>query len=201
LFFLGSFVLANPGEGRHRQRSREDARPRQLHAALEAENVAGMLEKLYNQQYVCVLFPPLIDTRSADSALGVCCNKFVKVGMVHLLMRIFDRWEKFDGHMRLKICNYALNTLQHLSNTSRWLEIPRSRACSALNSSESLTSRVLLLLFRSRSWKEGHQVEQWPAATVPVLYQLPGGQSLRLPAVACLPDNQSMPGEEGVTGA
>ncbi|XP_029156275.1 cytosolic carboxypeptidase 1-like isoform X2 [Nylanderia fulva] len=44
----------------------------------------------------------------------LCCNKFVKVGMVYLLMRIFERWERFDGQMRLKICNYALNTLQHL---------------------------------------------------------------------------------------
>ncbi|KAL0114719.1 hypothetical protein PUN28_011790 [Cardiocondyla obscurior] len=44
----------------------------------------------------------------------LCCNKFVKAGMIHLLMRIFERWERFDGQMRLKICNYALNTLQHL---------------------------------------------------------------------------------------
>ncbi|XP_029675008.1 cytosolic carboxypeptidase 1-like isoform X2 [Formica exsecta] len=44
----------------------------------------------------------------------LCCNKFVKVGMVYLLMRIFERWERFDGQMRLKICNHALNTLQHL---------------------------------------------------------------------------------------
>ncbi|XP_018377160.1 PREDICTED: cytosolic carboxypeptidase 1-like isoform X2 [Trachymyrmex cornetzi] len=44
----------------------------------------------------------------------LCCNKFVKTGIVHLLMRIFERWERFDGQMRLKICNYALNTLQHL---------------------------------------------------------------------------------------
>ncbi|KAL6427330.1 hypothetical protein ACFW04_008713 [Cataglyphis niger] len=44
----------------------------------------------------------------------LCCNKFVKIGMVHLLMRIFERWDKLDGQMRLKICNHALNTLQHL---------------------------------------------------------------------------------------
>ncbi|EFN61849.1 Cytosolic carboxypeptidase 1 [Camponotus floridanus] len=44
----------------------------------------------------------------------LCCNKFVKIGMVYLLMRIFERWERFDGQIRLKICNYALNTLQHL---------------------------------------------------------------------------------------
>ncbi|XP_072752591.1 cytosolic carboxypeptidase 1 isoform X2 [Anoplolepis gracilipes] len=44
----------------------------------------------------------------------LCCNNIVKIGMVYLLMRIFERWERFDGQMRLKICNYALNTLQHL---------------------------------------------------------------------------------------
>ncbi|XP_018043707.1 PREDICTED: cytosolic carboxypeptidase 1-like [Atta colombica] len=43
----------------------------------------------------------------------LCCNKFIKTRIVHLLMRIFERWERFDGQMRLKICNYALNTLQH----------------------------------------------------------------------------------------
>lgn len=45
--------------------------------------------------------------------------KFVKVGMVHLLMRLFERWDRFDGQMRLKICNYALNTLQHLCAISK----------------------------------------------------------------------------------
>jgi len=52
-----------------------------------------------------------------------------------------------------------------------------------------------------RSWKEGYQVEQWSTATVPVLYELPRGQGLRLPAVAHLWDNQSVPGEERITGA
>lgn len=50
----------------------------------------------------------------------LCCNKLVKVGIVHLLMRIFERWERFDGPMRLKICNYALNTLQHLCAISKF---------------------------------------------------------------------------------
>lgn len=53
--------------------------------------------------------------------LELCCNKFVKAGMVHLLMRIFERWERFDGQMRLKICTYALNTLQHLCVISRFI--------------------------------------------------------------------------------
>ncbi|XP_043505081.1 cytosolic carboxypeptidase 4-like isoform X1 [Polistes fuscatus] len=44
----------------------------------------------------------------------LCCKKFVKIGIVNQLMRIFDRWERYEGQMRLKICNYALNTLQHL---------------------------------------------------------------------------------------
>ncbi|XP_015435458.1 PREDICTED: cytosolic carboxypeptidase 1-like isoform X1 [Dufourea novaeangliae] len=44
----------------------------------------------------------------------LCCTKFVKLGMMYLLMRIFDRWERFDGPLRLKICNYALISIQHL---------------------------------------------------------------------------------------
>lgn len=64
--------------------------------------------------YVCIFH----DVVSGISEL--CCNKFVKMGIVHLLMRIFERWERFDGQMRLKICNHALNTLQHFCATSRF---------------------------------------------------------------------------------
>ncbi|XP_033221250.1 cytosolic carboxypeptidase 4-like isoform X2 [Belonocnema kinseyi] len=48
------------------------------------------------------------------TASKLCCTKFVKIGIVHLLMRLFERWDRFDGQIRLKICNNALNTLQHL---------------------------------------------------------------------------------------
>ncbi|XP_034173471.2 cytosolic carboxypeptidase 1 isoform X4 [Osmia lignaria lignaria] len=45
------------------------------------------------------------------------CTKFVRTGLVYLLMRIFDRWERFEGPIKLKILNCALITLQHLSVT------------------------------------------------------------------------------------
>ena len=45
--------------------------------------------------------------------------KVVKTGIVYMLMRIFDRWDRFDGPLRLKICNNALNTLQHISTISK----------------------------------------------------------------------------------
>ncbi|XP_078049658.1 cytosolic carboxypeptidase 1 isoform X2 [Augochlora pura] len=45
------------------------------------------------------------------------CTKFVKLGMMYLLMRIFDKWERHDGYMRLKICNCAVTTIQHLCVT------------------------------------------------------------------------------------
>lgn len=48
----GSTVPANPDEGRDRQRSGKDVRQHRFHAALEAENVAGVPETLYDQQYV-----------------------------------------------------------------------------------------------------------------------------------------------------
>ncbi|XP_024944113.1 cytosolic carboxypeptidase 1-like isoform X2 [Cephus cinctus] len=44
----------------------------------------------------------------------LCCTKFVKVGLVHLLMQTFEKWEKFDGQLTLKIYNCTLNILQHL---------------------------------------------------------------------------------------
>ncbi|XP_076221062.1 cytosolic carboxypeptidase 1 isoform X2 [Nomia melanderi] len=45
------------------------------------------------------------------------CTKFVKLGMMYLVMRIFERWERYDGYMRLKICNCAVTTIQHLCVT------------------------------------------------------------------------------------
>lgn len=56
----------------------------------------------------------LLDCFKYFSASKLCCTKFIKIGIVHQLMRLFERWERFDGQLRLKICNSALSTLQHL---------------------------------------------------------------------------------------
>ncbi|XP_076636128.1 cytosolic carboxypeptidase 1 isoform X2 [Colletes latitarsis] len=84
--------------------------------ALVKDGIASTLEKTF----VSVGYSPhlklrfLLECFKYLTTSKFCCTKFVKVGMVHLLMKIFERWERFDGQMRLKICNSALITLQHL---------------------------------------------------------------------------------------
>ncbi|CAH2050611.1 unnamed protein product, partial [Iphiclides podalirius] len=46
----------------------------------------------------------------------VCCMQIVKTGLVAVLLRVFDRWDRYEGRMRLKICAHILQTLQHLCN-------------------------------------------------------------------------------------
>ncbi|XP_043526563.1 cytosolic carboxypeptidase 1-like isoform X4 [Frieseomelitta varia] len=83
---------------------------------LVKDGIASTLEITF----VCVGYMPhlklrlLLECFKYFTTSKLCCTKFVKVGLVHLLMRIFERWERFDGPMRLKICNCALITLQHL---------------------------------------------------------------------------------------
>ncbi|XP_011693107.1 PREDICTED: cytosolic carboxypeptidase 1-like isoform X2 [Wasmannia auropunctata] len=83
---------------------------------LVKDGITGTLEKTF----VSIGYTPhlklktLLECFKHLTTNKLCCNKFIKAGMVHLLMRIFERWERFDGQIRLKICNYALNTLQHL---------------------------------------------------------------------------------------
>ncbi|CAK9831033.1 Cytosolic carboxypeptidase 1 [Anthophora retusa] len=83
---------------------------------LVKDGIASTLEKTF----VCVGYMPHLKLRSLLECFKyfttskLCCTKFAKVGLVHLLMRIFERWERFDGPLRLKICNCALITLQHL---------------------------------------------------------------------------------------
>ncbi|XP_011867871.1 PREDICTED: cytosolic carboxypeptidase 1-like isoform X4 [Vollenhovia emeryi] len=83
---------------------------------LVKDGITNTLEKTFvNIGYTPHLkLRTLLDCFKHLTTNRLCCSKFVKAGMVHLLMRIFERWERFDGQIRLKICNYALNTLQHL---------------------------------------------------------------------------------------
>ncbi|XP_073957930.1 cytosolic carboxypeptidase 1-like isoform X3 [Choristoneura fumiferana] len=46
----------------------------------------------------------------------VCCMQIVKTGLCSVLLRVFDRWDRYEGRMRLKICAHVLQTLQHLCN-------------------------------------------------------------------------------------
>ncbi|XP_046628639.1 cytosolic carboxypeptidase 1-like isoform X4 [Neodiprion virginianus] len=83
---------------------------------LVKDGIVPTLEKTF----VCVGYSPHLKLRTLLECFKyftvskLCCTKFVKIGLVHLLMRLFDRWERFDGPIRLKISNYCLNTLQHL---------------------------------------------------------------------------------------
>lgn len=47
-----------------------------------------------------------------------CCIQTVKSGLLILMLRIFERWDRYEGKIRLKICSYILATLQHLCSTS-----------------------------------------------------------------------------------
>ncbi|XKL64809.1 hypothetical protein PGB90_004895 [Kerria lacca] len=41
-------------------------------------------------------------------------NRMIKAGMTPIFLKIFSRWEKYDGKTRLKICNDTIVTLQHI---------------------------------------------------------------------------------------
>ncbi|XP_039276084.1 cytosolic carboxypeptidase 1 [Nilaparvata lugens] len=45
------------------------------------------------------------------------CARMVKVGLGQQVLRVFERWERFDGKMRYRICYYTLQTLQNLCST------------------------------------------------------------------------------------
>jgi len=51
--------------------------------------------------------------------IGVCCIKIAKSGLLILLLRIFERWERYEGKVRVKVCSFILVTLQHLCSTSK----------------------------------------------------------------------------------
>ncbi|XP_075216062.1 cytosolic carboxypeptidase 1-like isoform X2 [Lycorma delicatula] len=42
------------------------------------------------------------------------CVRVVKMGLVQQLLKLFERWERYDGKMRLRICYFTLQTLHHL---------------------------------------------------------------------------------------
>lgn len=49
--------------------------------------------------------------------------QIVKTGLSSVLLRVFDRWDRYEGRMRLKICAHILQTLQHLCNISTYVFI------------------------------------------------------------------------------
>ncbi|XP_076379521.1 cytosolic carboxypeptidase 1 isoform X2 [Megalopta genalis] len=87
--------------------------------ALVKDGIASTFEKTF----VSVGYRPhlklrlLLECFKHFTTNKLLCTKFVKLGMMYLLMRIFDKWERHDGYMRLKICNCAVTTIQHLCVT------------------------------------------------------------------------------------
>nr|CAD7599970.1 unnamed protein product [Timema genevievae] len=57
------------------------------------------------KRYIYLLFVMLAE---------LCSGRMVKCGLVSLLLRIFERWERYDGKMRLRICSFTLSALQHI---------------------------------------------------------------------------------------
>ncbi|XP_063227292.1 cytosolic carboxypeptidase 1-like isoform X2 [Bacillus rossius redtenbacheri] len=56
----------------------------------------------------------------------LCCGRMVRgSSLVPLLLRIFERWEHYDGRMRLRICSFALATLQHICLTKAGRKVLR----------------------------------------------------------------------------
>lgn len=53
---------------------------------------------------------------------GQFCSRIIKAGVVPIFLKIFSRWEKYDGKTRLKICNDTIITLQHICSTSKLSE-------------------------------------------------------------------------------
>ncbi|KAF9802138.1 hypothetical protein SFRURICE_011828 [Spodoptera frugiperda] len=73
----------------------------------------------YERVLVSLGFIPTARLRLCLDAIDyfkVCCMQIVKTGLCSVLLRVFDRWDRYEGRMRLKICAHILQTLQHLCN-------------------------------------------------------------------------------------
>lgn len=74
--------------------------------------------------------------------------------MVHMLTRIFERWDKWDGPIKQKIANYALCTLHHLCLISKYKKI--FNTWSSHLGVLSLTPYSISILFSSLSLSFSH---------------------------------------------
>lgn len=69
---------------------------------------------MYTHVRVCLL------NHTSLTHTEVCCMQIVKTGLCSVLLRVFDRWDRYEGRMKLKICAHILQTLQHLCNISTY---------------------------------------------------------------------------------
>ncbi|XP_065207414.1 cytosolic carboxypeptidase 1-like isoform X3 [Planococcus citri] len=61
----------------------------------------------------------LLNIFSYLSKNGHFCSRIIKAGVVPVFLKIFSRWEKYDGKTRLKICNDTIVTLQHICSSKQ----------------------------------------------------------------------------------
>ncbi|XP_023289641.1 cytosolic carboxypeptidase 4 isoform X2 [Orussus abietinus] len=140
------------------------------------DGIAGTLEKtLVSLGYTPHLkMKTLLESFKYFTINKLYCMKFVKAGIVHSLMRIFERWNRFDGPMRLKICNYALNTMQHIcmmksgrkaikSNNGLQVLYRFSTSCPEDKAYDTLLSRVYAIFNQCLEKKELPVPEMSPA--------------------------------------
>lgn len=48
------------------------------------------------------------------------CARIVKTSLISILLKILEKWERYEGKMRLRICNYSLVTLQNVCCCSKY---------------------------------------------------------------------------------
>nr|CAD7416010.1 unnamed protein product [Timema cristinae] len=98
-----------------------------------------------------------LNVLSCLSKNKLCSGRMVKCGLVSLLLRIFERWERYDGKMRLRICSFTLSALQHIcmiksgrkamrANNGLQLLHKFSSICPEQKGYDSLLSRVCAIL-------------------------------------------------------
>lgn len=52
--------------------------------------------------------------------LEMCCARIIQSNVLSLILRIFDRWERYEGKTKLKICHYSVVTLQRVCYLSKF---------------------------------------------------------------------------------
>nr|CAD7446171.1 unnamed protein product [Timema bartmani] len=98
-----------------------------------------------------------LNVLSCLSKNKLCSGRMVKCGLVSLLLRIFERWERYDGKMRLRICSFTLSALQHIcmiksgrkamrANNGLQLLHKFSSVCPEQKGYDSLLSKVCAIL-------------------------------------------------------
>ncbi|XP_021925875.1 cytosolic carboxypeptidase 4-like isoform X3 [Zootermopsis nevadensis] len=103
------------------------ARSSSTTSLLVKDGIVATMEKII----VCIGFTPNSKLRLSLNVINYltksrpCCIQTVKSGLLILLLRIFERWDRYEGRIHLKICSYIIMTLQHLCST----KIGRKSVC------------------------------------------------------------------------